>query len=237
VEAEEMRVVLDSARIKRGDWVLAANAIFSEGIHLVTGKIGSGKSTLAMLMAGILLPEEGNIACEGISTRMLSMQFPEYHITGSTVTSEIASWGIDVPAVLEASGLIGRGGEDPFRLSRGELKRLHLACILAREWDLLLLDEPFSSLDHAGKSWVCRKIEARRSGITIFFTHEQWVLPRVHHLWMMDPPGIQYLGRIPEAIPRWSSPPPYIRRLLERGGTPDNVTLEDALEAECRIPD
>lgn len=232
-----MKVVLDTACIRRGDWVLAPNAIFSEGIHLVTGKIGSGKSTLAMLLAGILLPEDGNVVYEGISTRMLSMQFPEYHVTGSTVQSEIASWGIDVPVVLEASGLIGRGGEDPFRLSRGELKRLHLACILAREWDLLLLDESFSSLDHAGKSWVCRKIEERKRGITILFTHEQWVLPRVHHLWKMDPPGIQYLGEVPETIPRWSSPPLYIRRLVERGSVPDNITLEDALEAECRIPD
>ncbi len=114
---------------------------------------------------------------------MLSLQFPEYHITGTTLTEECVSWRLDASPILDAEGF-GEDGEcDPFSLSRGELKRLHLACVLGKQHNLLLLDEPFSALDCEQKERLSRRLSERTTGITIIFTHERGILPRIDRYW------------------------------------------------------
>jgi energy-coupling factor transport system ATP-binding protein len=163
--------------------MLHASGTFREGIHLVNGPTGSGKSTLALLMAGLLQPSSGIVYCEGIIKRMLSLQFPEYHITGSTLAEECASWGLDPSSILKAEGLDNQPDRDPLALSRGELKRLHLACVLAKDYDLLLLDEPFSALDCVQKENLSKRLSGNSSGITVIFTHEREFLPRINRFW------------------------------------------------------
>ena len=114
---------------------------------------------------------------------MLSLPFPEYHVTEKTVAAEVKSWGQDPVSLLPLVGLAGREEDDPFRLSRGELKRLHLACILAGEHGLLILDDPFCSLDWREKRRVCTLLEQKRRGITLLFTHERSILPHVDYSW------------------------------------------------------
>ncbi len=180
-----MRITLDGVSLQRETWQLFASGRFDEGVHQVSGRVGSGKSTLARMIGGLLNPEKGCIRLEGIRRRMLSFQFPEYHVTERSVAGEIVSWGRDPDTVLADAGLTGRGGEDPLRLSRGELKRLHLACILQNDCDLLLLDDPFCSLDWRGRRQVCDWIERRRHGIVVLFTNERRVLPGVRWQWEM----------------------------------------------------
>jgi len=230
-----MRVVLDKAIIRRGDFQLTASGTFSEGVHLVTGPVGSGKSTLALALAGAIKPIAGQIGEEGIGSRTLALPFPGYHVTGETLEGEVASWGLPPAPVLEASGLTGRGAEDPLRCSQGELKRLVLSCILAREWDLLILDEPCSSLDCAWKEAFSLRLGERRKGVTIIFTHEDEFLPRVDEIWEILAGRLVSLGRVPEAIRKWSRPPGYIRAALEKGGIPENITIADVRDALCRI--
>jgi energy-coupling factor transport system ATP-binding protein len=142
-----MKVSLAGVRAVRGDWSLSADGVFEEGIHLVSGDIGSGKSTLALLLAGLFPQASGTAEREGIATTMIAFQFPEFHVTGPDLVAECRSWGVDPVTVLASAGLAGREATNPLNLSRGELKRLVLACILAKNHDLLVLDEPFSSLD------------------------------------------------------------------------------------------
>ncbi|MDD1668364.1 MAG: ABC transporter [Methanomicrobiales archaeon] len=229
-----MRVVLDDAILRRGSFQLAASGTFSEGVHLVTGPVGSGKSTLALALAGALRPAAGRIREEGIGSRMLSLPFPEYHVTGETLGGEVASWGLPPGPVLEAAGLSGKGPVDPLRCSQGELKRLVLSCILARDWDVLILDEPYSSLDCAWKEAFSRRLGERRRGVTVIFTHEDEFLPRVDELWELQAGRLVSLGGMPGAIRRWSRPPRYIRAALDEGATPGNITRADAREALCR---
>ena len=229
-----MRIVLDSVRIARGEWSLPAEGVFGEGVHLVSGETGSGKSTLALALAGLLGPSSGTIAREGIGTTMLSFQFPEHQLTGLTLGEEVRSWGLDPSAVLPTVALAGKEDLNPLRLSRGELKRLNLACVLAGEHDLLVLDEPFSSLDLNEKGRICRVLSSRERGITVILTHEQTVFPRVDHLWEIREGGLRSLGRVPEALGAWEGAPAIIRELLAYGKVPRNIAPDDLLEAAWR---
>jgi energy-coupling factor transport system ATP-binding protein len=231
---QDMRLVLDDVRLAQGSWSLAARGTFCGGLHLVSGDVGSGKSTLALLMAGLFRPASGTVTRDGVSSMMVSFQFPEYHITGISVREECESWGLDPAILLPSIGLEGYEERDPFTLSRGELKRLHLASVLAREYDLLILDEPFSSLDMVEKTRTCSLLSCRPHGITILFTHEQAVFPRVDHIWEIGEGELMYCGSLPEAIHTWEHAPPHVRRLAKAGKVPRNLTQEDIMEAACR---
>ncbi len=233
MEVPEMRLVLDGAKISRGEWHLSARGEFFEGIHLISGDVGSGKSTLARVMAGLFPGASGPVFTEGISSQMISFQFPEYHITGTTVHEECESWGLDPSLLLPSIGLAHKANCDPLRLSRGELKRFHLACILARQYDLLILDEPFSSLDVCEKQRVCQILSGKRTGITILFTHEQAIFPRVDYIWEILESQLCFCGSPPACIRNWVHAPAIIRKLAEQGKCPENISPKDLEEAAC----
>ncbi len=235
MEVPGMRLILDDVTVERDIWSLVASGTFSEGIHLVTGLVGSGKSTLALLMAGLCPPVRGTVVREGIKNMMLSTQFPEFHITGLSVAEECASWGLDSDTVLRSARLEISGNMSPFSLSRGELKRLHLACVFSRQYDLLLLDEPFSSLDCGEKERLCRDLTSRDQGITVVFTHEQSAFPRIDQLWEIAGGELCDLGRVPDAILRWQYAPALIKLLVGEGRCPLNLTMEEIQEAACRM--
>jgi energy-coupling factor transport system ATP-binding protein len=228
---------LDDVELRQGGFTLRCTGTFAEGVHLVSGPVGSGKSTLALLLASLTVPDRGGVRREGINSALLSLQFPEYHVTAATVADEVRSWGLDPDDVLSQAGLADRDGIDPLLLSRGQLKQLNLACVFAKDPDLLLLDEPFGSLDCAAKVRACRMIEERTNGITIIFSHERSVLPRVTMIAEMESGRLVECGRVPDAIARWRGAPPYLRYALEAGARPRNITLTDAREALCRIRD
>ena len=213
---------------------MAAEGSFLPGVHIVSGDVGSGKSTLATALAGMMQPAGGTITRDGIGSQMLSFQFPEYHITGLTVGEECRSWSRDPETVLRECRLAGRGGVSPFALSRGELKRLHLACVLPGRYDLLVLDEPFSSLDVEEKERICREISVRKHGITIIFTHEQAIFPKTDFLWEISGGNLRYRGKVPDALTGWEHAPQVIKNLIASGRCPGNITKMDILEAACR---
>lgn len=234
MEVEGVELVLDSVLVKRGEVSIRASGAFSPGINLVTGSVGAGKSTLALVAAGLLPPTEGSVERRGVARSMLLFQFPEWHLTGRSIREEITSFGVPVNDVLSRSGLSGRGEEDPFTLSRGELKRLLLSCVLARYDDLLILDEPFSGLDCTGRLLLSREIGEKRRGIVILCTHERHFLPRVDVIWEFDGHTLACRGRVPGAIASWQGAPAGIKALLAAGRVPRNVTFEDIGEAVCR---
>ena len=145
---------------------------FDEGIHIIWGRVGSGKSTLARRLA-----DEAEFSG---SRRILLFQEIEYHLTEDTVGKEIASW--NVTGDEHAFTAFGKPDitRDPYTLSRGELKRLLLSCILSTDADCLILDEPYSSLDSDVKEALTGLLR-ERSGVTILFTHEMQNLDAVFY--------------------------------------------------------
>ena len=229
-----MQLIIEDLSYTAGDFRLTATGTFGEGVHLLSGRVGSGKSTFATLASGMARPTSGTLRREGIGTVLLSLQFPEYHVTGISVAEEVRSWGLDPGRILAASRMEARGGEDIARLSRGELKRLHLECVLSAGADLLILDEPFSALDCREKIAIGRRIAGRNKGITLLCTHEQAHLPDVDFIWEIESGVVHCRGRVPDAIARWNGAPRHIRALLDEGITPHNISPGAVEEALCR---
>jgi molybdate/tungstate transport system ATP-binding protein len=129
-----------------------------EEVLSVLGPSGSGKTTLLSLIAGITTPDSGSIRLDErelvgvpLEDRHVGMVFQEgalfQHMTARE-NIEYATTADDrvdeLAALLEIEGILDR---TPSRLSGGEQQRVALARTLASDPDVLLLDEPLSSLD------------------------------------------------------------------------------------------
>jgi NitT/TauT family transport system ATP-binding protein len=131
----------------------------------IVGPSGCGKTTLLKALAGLLQPTEGTIqfqgeAVQGVPGR-LAMVFQEYGrslLPWMTVDANIelplrykAIDSIErarrVSESLQAVGLSGFGNRYPWQLSGGMQQRVAIARALAYHPKLLLMDEPFASVD------------------------------------------------------------------------------------------
>jgi energy-coupling factor transport system ATP-binding protein len=231
-----MHLTLEHALFRRGDFALQADGIFCAGTHLLTGRIGSGKTALGELLIGEIVPDSGMVNREEIFSPVLSMQFPEYHITTTSVDEEVISWGHDPAGILTEAGLSGRGDDDLLTLSRGELKRLHLACLFAGQYDLMVLDEPFAGLDDEARYWIVRRLDQWKDRIVVIISHDINTLPRIDLLWEMQDGILTCIGPIPSALLTWKNAPPLIRYLIGLGLCPAGLSWENLKEVVCRIP-
>ncbi len=107
--------------------------------------------------------------------------------------------------------------------------------MLAKDYDLLLLDEPFSSLDCEEKAKLCARIGQKTQGITIIFTHEQNILPRVDRIWEIVDGSLLIVAPHRMHFQHWHHVPPVVEKLTALGSRPDNISLDDLREAACRI--
>jgi energy-coupling factor transporter ATP-binding protein EcfA2 len=168
------------------------------GSLALLGPTGSGKSTLLQLLRGLLPPDAGAVVLDGLSPadrgyesvqRSLGIVFqqPELQLFAATARDDVAfgprqlGWNdaaVDeaVAAALDLVGLPlgGFGHRHPMSLSGGEQRRLALAGVLAMNPRTLLLDEPFVSLDPAGRrelAGVLERLSASGLGL-VLATHD-----------------------------------------------------------------
>jgi biotin transport system ATP-binding protein len=156
---------------------------------IIAGQNGSGKTTLLKHLNGLLLPTTGTVRLAGRrvsnnvvkSRQMVGMVFQDAdsQIVGETVYDDVAfgpeNLCLDknevkrrVSNALKIVGLIDFEYQKPHLLSGGEKRRLAIAGILAMEPEVLVFDEPFSSLDYPGVKQVLKQIVSlHRSGHTI----------------------------------------------------------------------
>ncbi|HEX9796238.1 MAG TPA: ABC transporter ATP-binding protein [Anaerolineales bacterium] len=163
---------------------------------VILGPSGSGKTTLMRLIAGLETPTDGEILIGGQDVtdlpprlRDIGMVFQSYalypHMTvfdniafplrasGSRSTEEVRQAVEWATGILDIQHLLER---KPRQLSGGERQRVALSRALAKEPDVLLLDEPLSNLDAKLRASARDELQRfqRRLGITtIFVTHDQ----------------------------------------------------------------
>ncbi len=150
----------------------------------VIGINGTGKTTLLRIIAGLEMPDEGQVIMQnGLRVTYLPQhpQFPE----GATVLSYVTdgnqeeSWNpeTDAKTVLNRLGITNHE-EEVEHLSGGQKKRVALARMLVNPADVLILDEPTNHLDNEMASWL-EDFLNRFRGSVIMVTHDRYFLDRV----------------------------------------------------------
>lgn len=149
------------------------------------GPSGVGKTTLLRIMAGLHGGWRGRRNLRG----RLAMVFQEPTLLPwRTSEQNIALLaGCDAPAAraaLQDVGLGDRTGALPGALSLGQQRRLSLARAMAARPDLLLLDEPFASLDAARADEMValvQALKARHGFAAVLVTHDETEALRLAH--------------------------------------------------------
>jgi NitT/TauT family transport system ATP-binding protein len=141
---------------------ISFKALEGEFITIV-GPSGAGKSTLLRMMNGLLAPSSGEILYNGVIQKGInfetSMVFQNFGLLPWLTVSQNIELGLEarskdaayrksqVDRYITKVGLEGYEEAYPRELSGGMKQRVGLARALAIEPSLLLMDEPFSSLD------------------------------------------------------------------------------------------
>jgi ABC-type sugar transport system ATPase subunit len=166
------------------------------GCLALLGPTGCGKTTLLKIIAGLERPDSGQVLYNHIpleqvpiSTRGIGMVFQDYALIPNREAGYSVGFFLrlrhrerEVPErVRNVSQITGVGiehlmGKMPRHLSGGEKQRVAIARAFARDLDLLLLDEPFGSLDAKFRS--AARVELKRllneyPVTTVLVTHDQ----------------------------------------------------------------
>jgi sulfate transport system ATP-binding protein len=163
------------------------------------GPSGSGKTTLLRIIAGLELPDEGEILLEGSEVtrhspreRGVGFVFQHYALFRHMTVFENVAFGLRVKprkvrpservirervmSLLNLVQLANLADRYPHQLSGGQRQRVALARALAVEPKILLLDEPFGALDarvrRELRKWL-RRLHDEIHITSVFVTHDQ----------------------------------------------------------------
>jgi len=171
----------------------------------IVGENGAGKTTLVKHVTGLLKPATGNVLVDGTDTRETStaqlsrkvgvaFQNPDHQLFSESVEEEMSfalrNFGFPPALVeqrvkwgLELFGLEEYRKSSPLVLSGGEKKRLTLACILAWDPEVVILDEPTVGQDSIQKEKLVGTIGMlTSSGKTVVVVSHD-----IEFLWPMQP--------------------------------------------------
>ena len=159
------------------------------------GPSGSGKTTILRMIAGLEMPDEGDILIGGRRVndlppgkRGIGFVFQNYALFRHLTVRENIAFGLKVqnqPAVesrarvdelIDLIGLKEFGNRYPMQLSGGQRQRVAFARALAPQPELLLLDEPFAAIDAKVRKelrqWL-RRLHEQTEVTTVLVTHDQ----------------------------------------------------------------
>ena len=170
----------------------------SGDIFALLGDSGSGKSSALRFIAGLERAHLGSVVLDGNNLsdsgahsvkpelREIGMVFQDYALFPHMTVFENISFGINqlskkeriekVKNLLDLISLSGIEKKYPHQLSGGEQQRVSLARSLATSPKLLLLDEPFSSLDKSNRDQLVKQVREilKNAGVTsILVTHDE----------------------------------------------------------------
>jgi tungstate transport system ATP-binding protein len=162
--ASDLPIRFDGVSVSIGQTRILSRVSFeisSGAPTVVVGPNGSGKTTLLKLAMGLICPTEGRISWAGraaseFKRRAFVFQRPvilrrsaEANVAYAMQSAGQPSESLKIAELFDLTGLAGLGRRPARRLSGGEQQRLALAKALARNPEVLFLDEPTANLDPA----------------------------------------------------------------------------------------
>jgi iron(III) transport system ATP-binding protein len=184
---------------RRGDAPAVKGVSFDVGegrILALVGESGSGKTTLLRILAGLETVDSGEVLLDGkviaeaggglpAEKRGIGLVFQHHALFPHLTVEKNVLFGVKklpkrqqtrlLEELMDLVGLRGFEQRFPHELSGGERQRVALARALAPNPRLLLMDEPFSSLDARLRQTVrdeTRTILKKRGTTAVFVTHD-----------------------------------------------------------------
>jgi ATP-binding cassette subfamily B protein len=201
-----------------------------ETVALV-GRNGCGKTTLAKLLCRLYDPDQGIITLDNIDLKqfeikalrnnisVLFQDFVKYYLTAKEniwfgnvdqpldeekVTAAAKQAGVhelieNLPEKYDT--LLGKWFEDGEELSRGEWQKVALARTFLRKSQIILLDEPASSLDPQAEYEIFQRFKELAEGVTaIFISHRLSTVKMADRIFVMDKGRIVESGTYDELM-------------------------------------
>ena len=185
---------VDAARHDRG--VRIRCEVPHGSVTAVVGPNGSGKSSLIKMVSGQLRPDEGTVAIDGrlvsgpgvfvpVHRRRVALleQRPLLfeHLDVLARAHGDPDPQANVETAMDALGIASIADQVPTTLSSGQRRRLALAMVLVRPFELLILDEPEQRLDVAGRSWLATYLRAvaDQGGAVLMASHDDALIAAV----------------------------------------------------------
>ena len=199
-------------------------SIPDSGLTVITGPNGGGKTTLAKIIAGIIKPDSGRIILNGEDITELDVterarkgiayafQQP-VRFKGITVRDllEIA-YGKDLPEselcmLLQKVGLCARDYRDRYvnsSLSGGEIKRVEIASVLARNARLTIFDEPEAGIDlwsFTGLIEAFQEIKKSPDRAEVIISHQERILSVADRIVIIEDGMVKEEGLKDDVLP------------------------------------
>ncbi len=194
LSVSNLNISFDNNKVLEGfDLEIETGKIFA-----LLGDSGSGKSSALRFIAGLETAKDGKVVLDGKTLskqgvhnitpelREIGMVFQDYALFPHMTVFQNICFGLNhlskkdkqarVTELLELICLEGIEEKYPHQLSGGEQQRVSLARSLARAPKLLLLDEPFSSLDKSHRTRLIsevREILKKAQVTSILVTHDE----------------------------------------------------------------
>ena len=195
-------VELKNISFKKDNKKILANInlkLEDEKFYCITGPNGSGKSTLAKIIMGIEMPTEGKIYLNGVDITDKSIDERANMGIGFAFQQPVRFKGITVFDLLkfatnknitrkDACEYLSKVGlcaleyvdrEINNSLSGGELKRIEIATIIARNPSVAIFDEPEAGIDlwsFQNLNSVFKELETNYKGVILVISHQERIL-------------------------------------------------------------
>ncbi|MFZ0491737.1 MAG: ABC transporter ATP-binding protein [Acidimicrobiia bacterium] len=222
-------------------------------VYGMVGRNGAGKTTLLGILSGLRRPTSGSIEIEIPKDERATLpdtpQFDRW-LTAREVV-DLARTMVDptvdasrVDEVLEQAGLAETARQRVGGYSRGMLQRLGIAATVVARPKLLLLDEPSSALDPAGRREVLDLVERMRGEATVVFSSH--ILSDVQEVCdtvgILDHGTLRFEGTLDELLSGHAAPaykvrlrPPFDRALAALGAQAWVQRVDDAGDGTLEV--
>ncbi len=201
-----------NSKWNRVDVLKGVNCSFERGkVYGIIGKSGSGKSTVLSLMAGITLPQEGQVLHEGIPTSEMNLQeyrrdkvsviYQSFRLLPLLTTVENVMYPMELRKIPQKEARARAEkylceveipescwNRFPVTLSGGEQQRVAIARALATETHLILADEPTGNLDAENSDKIIdllKTLAGEHDCCVIIVTHDVDVMDKLDVIYKM----------------------------------------------------